>query len=348
MRGILLSLLITLSLFPEEIENTRTQVMMGTYVSLTLGQNDQRHFEPCFAIISEVEKALSTYKKESSLFNLNQDKKLLADPLLAEALNESIEYYHDTNGYFDITVGSITKKLYRFGEQPLSPVPKALQEARLDIDGIHIAQGSITLDHNITLDLGGMGKGFAVDKAASHLYEHNVSKGSVALSGDIRCLDPCEVLLQSPFSQQSFARVQTLHPDTAISTSGTYRRYATTKDEHHLIDPKLRTPQRNYLSISLFMQGDNSKLDAYTTAVSVMPPQHALLFLSKHPEISFILVDTGGEVYYNDQANLIEVEWEPYHARTTLQAITPNSSVKAKTNNTLNHPNISKPVHIIR
>jgi thiamine biosynthesis lipoprotein len=295
-----------------------------------------------------VEDSLSSYKNSASLFQLNQTKQIHNDPLLVEALNQSIGYYEDTKGYFDITIGSITKKLYRFGEIPASPTQNALQNAPLDIRGIHLTPDTIVIDQNITLDLGGMGKGFAIDKVASYFSENNVYKGSAALSGDIRCLDRCEVSLQSPFSEQSFAKITTLHPNTAISTSGTYRRYATTKEEHHLIDPKLRSPQKNFLSISLFKQGDNSKLDAYATAVSVMPPEEVHLFLSKHHDISFVLVDTQGKIYYNDSANLIKIKWEPYHERTTLQPITQNNPVKAKTSTTLTHPIISRPVHIKR
>jgi len=77
------------------------------------------------------------------------------------------------------------------------PSLKALQEARLDIDGIEINSTHIRTDKDITLDLGGMGKGYGVDIALKYLKKAHISKGIIALSGDIRCLHPCEIYLQS-------------------------------------------------------------------------------------------------------------------------------------------------------
>ena len=74
-----------------------------------------------------------------------------------------------------MTIGSISKKLYRFGEENSSiPSPKALSQAVLSIKGIHIDETSITTQKNITVDLGGMGKGYGVDHVADYLQEQNI------------------------------------------------------------------------------------------------------------------------------------------------------------------------------
>ena len=100
---------------------------------------------------------------------------------------------------------------------------------------------TIKSDDGIVVDLGGMGKGYAVDKVAGYLNEQNITSGIIALSGDIQCLHRCELFLQSPFSEGTFAKVTAKIPHLSIFTSGTYRRYATKKSEHHLINPKTAT-----------------------------------------------------------------------------------------------------------
>ena len=330
---------------------TRTQILMGTYASISLPQNKQEHSSKAFHIISNVEHALSTFSPKAHLYRLNDKKTIPAHTLLKDAIQKSMYYYEQTQGYFDITVGSLTKKLYHFGEDVASPSTEALQGATLNIKGIHFRQKSITLDENITLDLGGMGKGYAVDKVANYFKEQNITEGRVALSGDIRCLNRCELFLQSPFTpfeELVFAKILTKQPNVSISTSGTYRRYAAKKEEHHLIDPKKRVPEKNFVSVSLFSLANNSRLDAFATAVSVMPKPLALSFLNRFADISFILVETDGTILYNDKQNLLDIEWIPYKEDATIQTNTESKDAYTKSIKSLTHPNISHPIEIKR
>ena len=284
---------------------------MGTYVSITLPETDNDAISASFDLVQSIEDSLSTYDPDATLSRLNSTHTVPYDSCLAEAIELSKSYYKETNGYFDITIGSISKKLYHFGEEKTySPSKKALQKAVLNIDGVHLNETNIRTEPHIVVDLGGMGKGYAVDKVAKYLRERNISQGVIALSGDIQCLNSCELYLQSPFSEATFAKVCTLHPHTSISTSGTYRRYATKKSEHHLINPKTASQGRAFVSVSLFTLGDNSRIDAYATAVSVMPKEKALTFLKAHKEIGYVLVEPEGSVLSGNLKALINITWD--------------------------------------
>lgn len=285
---------------------TRTQVLMGTFVDVTL--EDFNASTQVFKEIKTIEKHLSSYDSSSHLFRLNQEKSIPTDSILKEALKKSIDYYYQTNGYFDITIGSMSKNLYHFGEEVQSPSTDALQNALLDINAIIIDDKNISLTKDITLDLGGMGKGFAIDKVSHYLKKRDITQGKIALSGDILCLDSCEIYIQSPFKEEVFAKLTTKQPFSRISTSGTYRRFATTPKEHHLLNPKKRRPQQNFLSLSLFSKGNNSQLDAYATAISVMPLQEALSFLEKHKKLSYLLITSTKEIKYRIDPLLFELQ----------------------------------------
>jgi len=297
-------------LFSEDTLQSRTRSLMGTFVTLTLPEKNNAEISKAFDLVQKIEDSLSTYNPQATLAKLNKTHSVPFDNYLAEAITLSKTYYKETNGYFDITIGSISKKLYHFGEEKTySPTQEQLKNAKLNINGIHIDKQSIKSDEGIVIDLGGMGKGYAVDKVAGYLDEQNISRGVIALSGDIQCLHYCELFLQSPFSEGTFAKVAAKTPHLSISTSGTYRRYATKKSEHHLINPKTAAQGRAFVSVSLFTQANNAKIDAYATAVSVMPKKVALAFLNTYREIGFVLVEPDGHIEFGNLEKFLDIDW---------------------------------------
>ncbi|GIU00750.1 FAD:protein FMN transferase [Sulfurovum sp. TSL6] len=336
--------LFPLFLLAHEGLQKRTQVLMGTFVSISLPQQYNQEITKSFELLKRIEDSLSTYDETATLAKLNKNHHVKYDPYLAEAITLSRSYYHQSHGYFDITIGSISKKLYHFGEEKTySPSKQALRSAHLDIHGISIDNKQIITDENITIDLGGMGKGYGADKVAQYLHEQNITEGIIALSGDIRCLHRCEVYLQSPYSEQTFAKIKSKKTQLSISTSGTYRRFATTKEEHHLINPKTASQGREFVSVSLFTTANNAKIDAYATALSVMPRREALAFLKEREDIGFVLVDREGKILYGNLTNLVTIEWLDYKENPTNPSITTNNNTKLDTATSLIHPDTTSP-----
>lgn len=341
---LIISVLFADMLYANDALISRTRSLMGTYATITLPQTNNSQISSSFDLIQEIENSLSTYDPNASLAKLNQTHQVKYDHFLAESIHLSKSYYTQTNGYFDISIGSISKKLYHFGEEETySPSKKSLKNAHLNIDGIHIDQHTIKSNKNIIIDLGGMGKGYAVDKVVSYLKEQNITKGIVALSGDIQCLNVCDIYLQSPYSTQTFAKINSKNKNLSISTSGTYRRYARTKNEHHLINPKTALQGRDFISVSLFTKANNSKIDAYATAVSVMPRKEALSFLKGLNSIGFIIVDSQEKIIYGNLNDLIEVEWLDYNETATMKSMSKDSKTKIDIERSFIHPDTSNP-----
>lgn len=340
----LIGLLFPFLLLAQDTLQTRTQVLMGTFVDITLPQVYNQEITKSFELLKHIEDSLSTYDTNATLAKLNKTHHVEYDTYLSEAIKLSRTYYDESNGFFDITIGSISKKLYHFGEEKTySPSKQALQDAYLNINGIHIDDHSIRTDKNIIIDLGGIGKGYGVDKVAMYLKEQNITEGIVALSGDIRCLNSCEIYLQSPYSEQTFAKVNSKHHNLSISTSGTYRRYATTKEEHHLINPKSASQGREFISVSLFTTANNTKIDAYATALSVMSKDKALVFLKDHNDIGFVIVDNQGKILYGNLTDLIDIEWLNYNEKPTIPSINKNNNTNSNIDKSLIHPDTSNP-----
>ena len=287
------SLIFVLSLNASEMLE-RTQVMMGTFATVSLPQEESEALQKSFTVLKAVEKSLSSYDPEADIYRLNHERKAVLSGYTYEALQRSKRYYDESDGYFDITVGSITKELYRFGEEERVPRQRELEKAKVGFQGLHFNTEEAYLEKGVMVDLGGMGKGFGVDKAAAYLHEQNITEGKIALSGDIRCFGVCEMAIQDPFGEGTVAAFKTKYPDMAISTSGNYRRYVGDKTANHLIDPKAKRPQQAFASITLISRGPNSDIDAYATAASVMPYEKAVPFLQQRG-VGYILITTGGE-----------------------------------------------------
>jgi thiamine biosynthesis lipoprotein len=279
---------------------TRTQVMMGTYVSISLPKEQIGLSNALFTRLKEVELALSSYDPAAEIYRLNRDHEVSISRDTYEALSLCSRYYKETQGYFDITVGSITKGLFHFGEEERVPHASELKKAAVNFKGLHFNAQRAWSEEGIVVDLGGMGKGFGVDKAAELLRAQGIKKGIVALSGDIFCLHACEMAVQDPFSENVLASFTMAQHNTSISTSGNYRRFVKSREHNHLINPKTHSSQQEFASITLLSaQLGNSDLDAYATAASVMPKEKALRFLDALNEVGYLILTNDKKVYIN-------------------------------------------------
>ena len=276
----------------------RSKVLMGTFVSISVNKQHKSLLEPSFKIIKHIEDSLSSYKKTSPITQLNQNKKADLDAYSYEALKLSLQYYNETNGYFDIAVGKITKDLYHFGEKERVASSKELQTSSTSIKGLILDKYRASIDNAIKIDLGGMGKGFAVDKVSAFLVKNGVKKAVIALSGDIRCIGKCKIAVNNPLDAKQPLAIFTMK-NSGVSTSGNYNRYVKSKKYNHLINPKTKQSEQQFFSVTLIANLPSVTLDAYATAVSVMPVKKAYTFLDSQP-LAYIILQSDKKLIISD------------------------------------------------
>lgn len=284
---------------------------MGTFVSISTTKGNQQYIQKGFDIISNVEMSLSSYKEKALVYKLNHENKTYLDKYLFEALKLSKEYYQETDGYFNITIGSITKGLYRFGEDERVPNAQELTVANVNFKGLDFNKKMAFLDQNTTIDLGGMGKGFGVDKVIKYFKSKNITQAIIAASGDIRCLGECHMNIQNPYADNYLASFDTLGNETGVSTSGNYNRYVKSVKNNHLINPKSKKSEQNFSSITLISQISSSDLDAYATAISVMPKEKAYSFLASK-SIAYIILQSDSRLIVSQNINEFVKELKIY------------------------------------
>jgi len=272
----------------------RTQVIMGTFASISLDKEQKALLRPSFKILQNVENSLSSYKATSPIFELNCEKQALLDNYAFEAVQLSLTYYKHTAGYFDIAIGRITKDLYRFGENEKLPLQKELRNSSTAINQLVLQGNKATLSGNIKVDLGGMGKGFGVDKVSEFLIKKRVKRAVIALSGDIRCIGKCKIAINNPLHVNAQLASFTMQ-NSGVSTSGNYNRYVKSRQYNHLINPKTKQSEQQFLSITLVSNLPSATLDAYATAASVMPMQKAYAFLNAQA-LGYIILQTDKQL----------------------------------------------------
>ncbi len=288
---LLLSLASTLLL-----SSQRTQMHMGTLISVTC--EEENGIDAVFDEFAKLDNLLSTYKETSEISTLNRNNILIPSHQTREILQRSLEMNTVSRGAFDITIGSLTHSAYRFGydNEHLPTSNELTKDARfVGTKNITLHDTTIKTTKGSIIDLGGIGKGYAVDKSIELLEKQGVKKAIIAASGDIGCLGACEISIQDPFRPDgAIATIKSNLPRFAISTSGNYERYIKTKANNHLISPKTHKPQQWFASVTLIDSSDNTRLDALATAVSVMKEKEAIKMLEEL-KIGYILIRNDGK-----------------------------------------------------
>ena len=273
---------------------TRQKVLMGTFVTISVDNAHKVSLKPAFKLLDDIENSLSSYKKNSPIYKLNHNKTVKLDTYSYEALMLSGDYYKQTDGYFNIAIGSVTKDLYHFGEDERVVSKKELTKASTNFNALIFNENEAIITDNIKIDLGGMGKGFGVDKVTQFLKKQGAKNAVIALSGDIRCIGECTIAVNNPLSlEKKLAKFKM--KDCAVSTSGNYNRYVKSKQHNHLINPKTKSSEQNFISVTLIATIPSATLDAYATAISVMPLSKAYAFLEKH-DIAYIILQTNNKL----------------------------------------------------
>ncbi len=248
-----------------------------------------------------------TLKAKSQKLIIWRGKKAVkVNPQVIEVLEIAKNIASETGGVFDPTIGALTIGVYKFGrESDDEPNIENIDKAKslVNYKDLIIEGDSVYLKRKgMMIDLGGIGKGYAVEKAVTVLKERGIKRGVVSLSGDLKVFgDELEIAIKNPGSPGAIATFKTGSGDLAISTSGSYERSVNIQGEvyHHLIVPESGKPGSNFLSLTVVLKGSSTLADAYATALFIMGKDKAIEFLDNHGEIGVFIVFPDKKIYYN-------------------------------------------------
>jgi thiamine biosynthesis lipoprotein len=213
-----------------------------------------------------------------------------------------------TRGAFDITYDSIGQHYdFREGLRPDEDTVAA-ELPRLNYRFVEPNRADSTIrftEAGVRINLGGIAKGYAVERGIEVLRRFGVSNARVTAGGDSRLLgdrrgQPWMVGVQNPRDRTRVAVTMPLE-DEAISTSGDYERFFEEDGEryHHIIEPTTGQPAGEVRSTTII--GPDAVLtDALSTSVFVMGVDQGLRLIATLPDYEGIVIDAEGQMFYSD------------------------------------------------
>lgn len=281
---------------------------MGTFVSIAI--YDHRDLE-CGPIMEQaleefraVNRLMSTFNSNSliSLVNRNAGiESVSVDSRIYEVVTAAKKMGEKSKGIFDPTILPLLKAYGFRDKNPHLPDEKTLEKvlSLVDYNKIHLnkEKNEIGLETaGSEIDLGGIAKGYAVDRAVEVLRFHGVRKAVVNAGGDIYALgSPKEdegwlIGIQHPFySDRLAAKVRV--SNQAIATSGNYENFITVREDKlgHLLDPFSGMPADLMLSATITAP-TAMEADAFATTLFLMEKEEGLAFIGKEPDAEGIII----------------------------------------------------------
>lgn len=288
---------------------------MGTEVSVQLWHEDAAEGEQAiaavFAEIERINQLMSTYIEESRISLINREAARHPVPAgdeLYDLIVRSLDISTLTRGAFDITYDSVGQH-YDFHERErpdeatiareLVSINYRLIETDTSNKAIRFAQPGVRIN------LGGIAKGYAVERGVAILREHGIVNGIVTAGGDSRLLGdrrgkPWVVGVRDPRRDGAIA-VRIPLENEAISTSGDYERYFEEEGRryHHIIQPATGQPANGVHSATI-VGPDAVITDALSTSVFVMGVDQGLRLIATLPDYEGIVIDAEGRMFYSD------------------------------------------------
>ncbi len=297
--------------------------LMGNRFEISVVTDDEEwanaRIDEAVSEIKRIEKLLTTFDENSQTNLINQQAGIEAVKVDREVFNiiqRSLRISQLTQGAFDITYGSIDKKLWNFDQNMKSlPDPNtAKQLVRLiNYRNVILDETNSTVflkEKGMRIGFGGIGKGYAAECAKKIMQEKGVSSGIVNASGDLTAWGyqpdgkPWTIGIANPDKTgQAFSHLEIT--DMAVATSGNYEKFVMIdgKKYSHTINPKTGLPVTGIKSVTII--SPNAEIaDAMATPVMIMGISVGIDMVNQVKGLGCILIDDNNRIFTSKNIQL--------------------------------------------
>jgi thiamine biosynthesis lipoprotein len=299
----------------------KTLPLMGNRFELTVIAHDEAwamdRIDAGIAEIRRIEKLLTTFSEDSETSLINRNAGVAAVPVSNETfelIDRSIRISRLTQGAFDISYGSIDKRLWNF-DVTMTTLPDkdtAKKMVRLiNYRNIELDRTRCTIllkNKGMRIGFGGIGKGYAAERAKKIMTTLGVDSGIVNASGDLAIWgyqpdgSPWTIGIADPNVRgRIFSRLNVT--DLAVATSGNYEKYILVngKKYSHTINPRTGLPVTGIKSVTILCPNAEFA-DAIATPVMIMGIRAGIDMINQLRDVEAILIDDNDRIYHS--ANL--------------------------------------------
>lgn len=290
---------------------------MGTTIHVELWHEDNdtrtRAAAAVFEEMHRIDRLWSPYRDGSDINTLNRDAALQPTPVTAETIaliGHALDFSARSGGAFDISFAAVGH-LYDYRNK-IKPDAAAIAAHLPFVDYRQVQVDRVKQQirfgkPGVKIDLGGIAKGYAVERAAAILRRFRIESAMVTAGGDMRILGdkrgrPWVVGIKHPRRASEMAALLPLQ-DTALSTSGDYERFFLDTDGtryHHILDPKTGQSAGQCQSVSI-IGADGTITDGLSTTLFVLGPQAGLKLLARDfSGYDAVIIDRDGKLIYSE------------------------------------------------
>jgi FAD:protein FMN transferase len=307
----------------EPLLHKKVVKLMGNRFEISVVSEDSEwanaRIEDAINEISRIEKLLTTYNDNSQTNLINQNAGIQPTVVAREVfelIERSLRISALTQGAFDISYGSIDKSLWNFDKKMTKLPDKDLAKEMvrlINYKNIKLNEQNCSVflkEKGMRIGFGGIGKGYAAEKAKTLLKQKGVKSGIVNAAGDLTTWGvqpdgkPWTIGIADPNAQnQAFSYLDI--SDVAVATSGNYEKFVVIdgKKYSHTIDPKTGLPVMGVKSVTII--SPNAEIaDAMATPVMVMGIKVGLDLINQMQGIACIIIDENNKIFKSKNINI--------------------------------------------
>lgn len=294
----------------------KAMLLMGNNFEISIvASNEAWAFEKIDLAVQEIqriEKLLTTYNDQSETNQINQNagiRPVKVSPETVQLIQRSIRISEITQGAFDISYGSVDKSLWNFDTNMTSLPHPAIAKKMVRLINfrnieISVANSTVFLkEKGMRIGFGGIGKGYAAERAKYILKNESVEGGIVNASGDLTTwgLQPDGTAWTIGIVHPNFANTVFSYmnvTDMAVATSGNYEKFIMIggKKYSHTINPRTGLPVTGIKSVTII--SPNAEIaDAMATPVTIMGIEAGLAMINQIKQIEAIIIDDNDTLY---------------------------------------------------
>ena len=298
--------------------------LMGNRFEISVVSEDENwaydKIDLAISEIQRIEKLLTTFSSESVTYEINKNagiKPVVVPKEVFDLIYRCQMISKMTQGAFDISYGSIDKRFWNF-DLSMKELPnkddalKAVELINYENIILNPEDSSVFLKlKGMRIGFGGIGKGYAAERAKIILINNGVKSGIVNAAGDLSTWgfqengEAWTIGIADPNKKEALFSTFKI-TNTSVATSGNYEKYVFIdgKKYSHTIDPKTGYPVSGIKSVTII--AENAEIaDALATPVSVMGIEVGIDFINQLPNIGCIIIDDFDKIYHTKNINLM-------------------------------------------
>ncbi len=310
---VILLLFFSISRDKPKIANN-AKFLMGTIVEITsVHSSDWRiktATDAAFQEIRRLESLFSSYREDSEISRINNSGgkgPVRVAPEVAYVASKAMVLSRMTNGAFDPTI-NVFRHIWSFSGEQKTDLPEPADIKRLlplvDFRQVKVDLKNSTVEltrEGMSLNLGGVAKGYIVQKAVEVLRSNGIRKGIVKAGGDMVIFNdldevPFRIGIEHP-RKRGYLLGELPILNGTIATSGDYERYFTKDNRryHHILDPSTGMPAGKSQAVTIIAT-DPTLADGLSTAIFVLGPEEGIALIESLDGVEGLIVGSSGEI----------------------------------------------------